>query len=178
MKRKISNTENFLLVLCKAVLEFSNVLPLPFEAKYSWVRRLRDQSGGQYYHNVSNGIKQKLISLYEKNGENFIALTEKGQLQILFAKAHRAYSGIWDHTWRLVMFDIPESSRGKKNKMRYLLRCNGFIKLQASVFVSPYPLQTDAVEYLKKANLKNYIRFVRADAIDDDRELKKQFGLS
>jgi CRISPR-associated endonuclease Cas2 len=75
------------------------------------------------------------------------------------------------------MFDIPEDHRDKRDKLRRLLKRNNFIKLQASVFISPYALNKQAVEYLKETGLDEYIRILRVDAIDKDEDLKKKFKL-
>ena len=54
---------------------------------------------------------------------------------------------------------------------------NGFYKLQASVFVSPHPLNREAIKYLKETGLYSYVRILRVDEADDDRDLRKKFGL-
>ena len=84
----------------------------------------------------------------------------------------------WDGKWRLVIFDIPESSREKRDHLRYLLKQNKFCKLQASVFISPYPLNREALEYLQFSKLFDYIRILRVDEMDNDSDLRKKFKLA
>jgi CRISPR-associated endonuclease Cas2 len=83
---------------------------------------------------------------------------------------------VWDGKWRFVFYDIPEDSKDKRQLFRKLLKRNGYQKLQASVFVNPYPLNREALDYLKKTGLINYIRIVRVDEIDDDSNLLKKFN--
>ena len=75
------------------------------------------------------------------------------------------------------MFDIPEESRELRNRFRLLLKQYGFKMLQASVFISPYPLNREAIAYLKETGLIDYIRILKVEEIDDDRDLKKYFQL-
>ncbi|MEK7161155.1 MAG: CRISPR-associated endonuclease Cas2, partial [Patescibacteria group bacterium] len=83
----------------------------------------------------------------------------------------------WDGQWRMVIFDIPEDFREKRDLLRSLLKRNQFIKLQASVFISPYALNREAIEYLNISGLKRYIRIIKIDEIDSDEDLKKRFNL-
>jgi len=46
----------------------------------------------------------------------------------------------WDHTWRLVMFDLPEHRRDAREKFRRQLRHLRFGCLQGSLWVSPDPI--------------------------------------
>ena len=75
------------------------------------------------------------------------------------------------------MFDIPEGSRDKRDKLRRLLQRSKFVKLQASVFISPFVLNREAISYLKRTGLIDYIRILRVDEIDDDKILRKHFSL-
>ena len=84
---------------------------------------------------------------------------------------------MWDGKWRIVMFDIPEVARGLRNNLRDFLKQNDFVKLQDSVFVSPYSLKKVSLQYLSQSGLIEYIRFVKAEEIDDDRSLRKKFNL-
>ena len=114
----------------------------------------------------------------DKNSKRFIKLTQNGQIEALLAKAKLVQKPkIWDGKWRLIVFDIPESSREKRDLLRMLLKKNNFYKLQASVFISPYPLNREAIQYLRETKLNEFIRILKVEEIDDDRDLKRHFGL-
>ena len=49
--------------------------------------------------------------------------------------------------------------------------------MQQSVYVSPYPLNRAAVSYLEETKLIGYIRILKVEEIDNDKDLKKHFGL-
>ncbi len=122
--------------------------------------------------------RKGFIKIVDKNNERFLKLTNKGQLEALLAKARlREKPQEWDGKWRLIIFDIPEESRQKRNHFRWLLKHNGFYQLQASVFINPYPLNREAVEYLRETGLMHYIRILKVDEMDEDKDLRKHFGL-
>jgi CRISPR-associated endonuclease Cas2 len=78
----------------------------------------------------------------------------------------------------MIMFDIPRETNDKRDKLRWLLKTSDFFKLQASVYLTPYPLNREAVTYLKNTGLIDYIRIGRLNELDDDKELIKHFKLT
>lgn len=167
--------DNILMFLSEAV----NLLPRPFETPYEHVCRLRGQSfGKRNYYNAIYGLKKRgVIAVVEKNNKRFIALTKKGQLEILLSKVKLIKTKSWDGRWRIVMFDIPEDFRGRRNVLRRFLKGLGFYKLQASVFINPYPMNREAVRYLQTTGLIEFIRMIRTDEVDNDKDLRKKFNL-
>ncbi len=75
------------------------------------------------------------------------------------------------------MFDIPESHKNKRHLFRALLKDNGYYKLQASVYISPYQLNKEAVEYLNQSKLIDFVRILRVDKMDTEKKLKNHFNL-
>lgn len=120
------------------------------------------------------------IKLSSKNDQIFIKLTKKGKLQALLLRMENDFARVrkWDGKWRVIIWDIPESSRKQRNRMRYAVKDLGFYQLQKSVFITPFPLPASAVQYLRESGLLKFIRFLRVDKLDDDRFLKKHFGVS
>lgn len=122
--------------------------------------------------------KKGLIKYVDKNNRRFIKLTRNGQLEALLAKTRLPMAQQkWDGKWRVIIFDIPEESRDKRDMFRLLLKRNNFIRLQGSVFISPYPLSREALQYLRQSGLIDYIRIFKVEEMDDDRDLKKKFLL-
>lgn len=123
--------------------------------------------------------RQKWVEVVKRNDERFLRLTRAGELEALLAKARlpAAQRTRWDGKWRLVIFDIPEESATQRDLLRRLLRKNDFYKLQASVFISPYPLNREAIDYLKETGLIEFIRIMKVDEMDDDSDLRRKFNL-
>ncbi len=83
----------------------------------------------------------------------------------------------WDKKWRVVMYDIPEKNRFKRNELRDLLVRTGFIKLQDSVWI--YPFRCDEIVALLKFKLRlgRMAVYMIVDAVENDEWLRKHFGL-
>lgn len=86
-----------------------------------------------------------------QSGERMIRLTEKGLLvcRPKFDPVER-WTREWDGKWRMVIFDVPESDRSLRAKMRRRLTIEGFGCLQKSVWISPSPFGT-MIDELKGA---------------------------
>ena len=167
--------------LVKSILSFlseiGEMIPEPFETPYAYIRRAGHIEHKRYYDTVHKLRQRGALKVVKKNNQRFLLLTRKGQLELLLSKARIKKPVKWDGKWRLVIFDIPEDARGKRDQLRYLLKQNGFDKLQASVFISPYPLNRDSLAYLQSSKLINYIRMLRVDEMDNDNGLRKRFKL-
>ena len=165
--------ESILLVL----QEWGRIVPRPFESKYGWHRRMKGINKTQFERGLRHMQGRGLVKVISKNGQRFIELTKSGELQALLSKAKRTGKQKWDGKWRLIMFDIPEEAKDKREFFRKLLKSNGFYKLQASVYINPYPINSSAIAYLKETQLMAYIRVLRVDKMDKDLDLKKHFNL-
>lgn len=155
----------------------TDLLPEPLETPRSWVKRASGISYRQYYSTIYQLKRRGAVEVFKKRGKEFLKLTSKGELDALLAKARMEKKQKWDGKWRLIVFDIPEEARKRRDQLRILLKKNHFMKLQASVFIGPYVLNRATIDYLKKSELIKYIRILRVDEIDDDSDLKKRFKL-
>jgi CRISPR-associated endonuclease Cas2 len=150
----------------------------PWNENYRAVNKSNRDCSKDYYRTAVYRLRhQGLIDIANNNGQKFLRLTRDGQLKVLVLKAVSIDRRKWDGKWRLVVFDIPEKARQERNQLRQLLKNNQFHKLQASVFISPFPLNLKAIEYLKETKLIDFIRILRVDKMDDDKDLRKQFSL-
>ena len=156
----------------------SGLFEWPLEYSDAWRRKqLSGRDRKQYYNVVAAARKKGLVKQISKNGKNFLELTAKGELQRLFVNMAVLKQNKWDGKWRILIFDIPEDAREKRNHLRGLLKKNNFVKLQQSVFINPYPLNREALRYLNQTGLKAFIRIIKVEEMDDDSDLRKKFGL-
>jgi CRISPR-associated endonuclease Cas2 len=125
--------------------------------------------------------KEKLIEeRKDSHGNIKLILTQKGRDQ---AKRLGLVGGLtrakkvrkWDGKWRIVMFDIPEKDRAFRDVLRIHLKELGFLKLQNSVFVSPYPFEKIITELAQLYQAEKYVRIVTALKIDNEKILKEKF---
>jgi CRISPR-associated endonuclease Cas2 len=176
MPKKHSTIVNALLF----ALDVANELtPMLLASPYQRGRKLLYGKNYNAYRNtVYNLHKRGSIKIINKNGKRFLQLTKKGKLEVLLAKAKMPAVGKWDGKWRLIIFDIPEWAKPQRNQLRGLLKKNNFCRLQDSVYANPYPLNREAVKYLEETGLSEYIRIIKVEEMDNDRDLKKKFGLT
>ena len=73
--------------------------------------------------------------------QRLVRLTDNARCRLLGGVDPEVeWSRCWDGVWRLVAFDIPESSRALRTRLRRRLREFRFGWLQNSVWISPHPV--------------------------------------
>ena len=122
----------------------------------------------------------KYIDVKEKNNEITITLLEAGHLKALkysIEAIHIPKQITWDKKWRLVIFDIPETKRLARNVFKDKLDEMGFVQIQKSIYVHPYPCHNE-IEFIRSLyDLGPYIRLGILDKIEGEDALRKRFGL-
>lgn len=81
----------------------------------------------------------------------------------------------WDRGWRFVMFDIPEKRRDARDALRQALKRLGFLRLQQSVFVQPFPCQDEVAAIARAFRVEPYVWLVIAREVAGDNRLRKHF---
>lgn len=94
-------------------------------------------------------------------------------MKLELAKARK-----WDGRWRILIFDIPEKIRWKRDLLRKELRDFWFYPLQKSVWVYPYPLPADFFDLWEDINFGKQLVLVESAKIENDAELRSFFGLA
>ena len=86
---------------------------------------------------------KQLLETQGRSLDRVVRLTEKGQ-QLLIGNRNpeNEWARDWDGTWNMVIFDIPESERSLRRKLRDVLRTNHFGCFQQSVWLSPHSLDS------------------------------------
>lgn len=144
-----------------------------FEGKPISKRKPRDT----FYYLRKRGLiviekKGKNISMYlTKEGER-----EAGKYQIdgLYIRKQKK----WDKKWRVIIFDISEKHRIKRDLFRGKLREMGFRQFQKSVWVYPYPCEKEINLLRDFFGLKKRDLIVlTVERIEDDEKLRKIFEI-
>ena len=83
----------------------------------------------------------------------------------------------WDGKWRVVIWDVPEKRRELRDRLRATLTRIGFVHIQHSVWVCPWPCR-DEIEWLREHyRLDNRVLFFETSKIDGDDALRARFEL-
>ncbi len=124
--------------------------------------------------------KQKLIKITEEDGEQVVELTKYGKRRILrYALDELSIEKpkIWDGKWRLVIYDVAERKRILRDIFRQALRSLGFYQLQESVWLFPYPCETQITFLREYFGVGNEVLYVVAIRLEDDAPYKMYFGI-
>jgi|SRR3989344_4680274 len=126
---------------------------------------------------IDQGI---LCQVHTENGPA-LKLTLKGEnifqrIELNNVKIQRQKN--WDKKWRIVIFDIREKKKGTRDELRLLLEKVGFLQIQDSVYLNPFP--ADKIVSMIKANygVGRSMLYMIVDQIENDLHFKKHFQLS
>jgi phenylacetic acid degradation operon negative regulatory protein len=101
-----------------------------------------------------------------KNENNFWKITKEGlhYLKKISARNHHFKIPFNSSTKNMiVIFDIPELHKKKRDWLRIELINLGFSMLQKSVWFGPSPLPKEFVKYVNEINVLPYIKFFKAE---------------
>lgn len=132
--------------------------------------------------NIASMIKKGLIKrTLSKDGVYALQLTKKGEWEsgIRNLSRHREMKNEkWDGKWRLVVFDVPQSKNKVRDELRRAVSLYGFVKLQQSVWVYPYPCD-DFVSLVRRyLGVSEDVLYLTSDYIENDRWLRYEFKLN
>ena len=121
------------------------------------------------------------LNIEKKNHQIYINLTEEGKrkagmFQIDSLKITQPKR--WDGKWRLVLFDISQIKKTRREIFRGKLKELGFYPFQKSVWAHPYPCD-DEVQLLRDflGLSSKEIQVVTVQKIEDDSFLREIFKL-
>lgn len=123
--------------------------------------------------------RNRLVEIYDKQGKTVVELTENGKKRLLVYQLDNLVlprPKTWDHYWRFVIFDIPETKKRARHALVGKLRELGFMCLQKSVWVTPYACK-DEIDFISEIlEISNFIIYIEAKYVDDEEKLKLHFS--
>lgn len=107
--------------------------------------------------------RKKLVEVSGKRGEKLFRLNHGGLEHLLNKFPTLKYRQCkWDGLWRLVVYDISEGEKNLRARLRTKLRRLGFIFVQKSVWVCPFPVDQELETFLKASGLWGRILLFKA----------------
>ena len=101
----------------------------------------------------------------------------KKKRKIFYLEVAKTKRKKWDGKWQVVVFDVWEKTRSKRDALRYEIKNFGFIQLQRSVWIYPYEC-AGFIELLKADfSFGKNIRYMVLEKLDHDDKLRKFFKL-
>ncbi len=183
-RRRKENIQNALLsiVTVAGALAVTAIAPNIFQALPHVMGKDRYKLAFKTKTAVDRLIVKGYMRRIRKGGSVFLELTGAGRQHLLIEEA-RANSPAskqrkrWDGRYRLVMFDIPEKRKSTRDRLRMLMGEFGFMRLQNSVWISPY--DCEELIALVKAELRigSAILYALVDQIEGEHKIKNYFSL-
>ncbi|MBN2093962.1 MAG: CRISPR-associated endonuclease Cas2 [Candidatus Zambryskibacteria bacterium] len=166
-----------------ALMSFALIMPNALQALKLFGIDKKKINRRKYYIDtaVEKLCKRDLIeTVIKTNGEKYAKLTEEGRKQLFkfeFESLSKHKPKKWDKKYRIVIFDVKESLRFSRDDLRRMLINFGFVMLQNSVWVYPYPCE-GAINLLKiNLEMKEEVIYMTVESIENDNWLRKYFKL-
>ncbi|GBE17217.1 CRISPR-associated endoribonuclease Cas2 [bacterium BMS3Abin15] len=156
---------------------------MPKLIKYASYRLKQNKKKNKKFYNAFYYLKNRgLVEINYKGKQMHISLTEEGkkkakkyQIDDLKIKKPRK----WDKKWRVLIFDISDKHKIKREALRGKLKELGLYQLQKSVWVCPYNFQKEIDILRGFFSFKNdEINIITASSIESDQGPKTFFGLT
>ncbi len=125
--------------------------------------------------------KKKLIQIERKGEEISVTVKNKDDVSILKYSLREVLNlkkkKKWQGKWFIVVFDVPEEERNKRNYLRSFLKEISFYPYNQSVYVFPYECEKEIGLIKKIVEGGKYISYIIAEKLERESQLKTYFGL-
>lgn len=162
---------------------FALALPF-FEASRIYrvnTRKLREEIDHEN-SNMSDKIRYLkrygFINEFVLNKENYFEITTKGIARmntIQLDNMNVPRPDGWDKKWWLVIFDVPNKRKLKRDIFRRRLNKIGFIQVQESVYVYPFKCSDQITAIAKNMGLNDDVLLLVSEIIQGEEKIIKRF---
>jgi len=120
----------------------------------------------------------KLVEVKEEKGVPIIKITHKGKQKLLRYKIDEmVLESNWDGKWRLVIYDVQTGKRANSEMFRTMLNKLRFLKLQRSVYLTPFKCE-DEIEYLRLLfEIGNEVQILKVGSLENETAYRRYFGI-
>lgn len=155
---------------------------IPRLIKYARYEKKRKEIEKRKFYNAFNYLRnQGLVEMEYRGKQLYISLTEEGKkkvgkYQIDDLEIKKPFR--WDKKWRVLIFDIDEKNKAKREALRGKLKELGLYQLQKSVWVCPYDFFKEMDILRRFFGLESSeMKMITASEIEGDKEIKIFFRL-
>lgn len=143
---------------------------------------VRNKKEKQAFCNTFYKLKKRgLIKISNRNGQIYISLTKEGRkragkYQIDNLKIKKPKK--WDKKWRILIFDIENKQKIKREALRGKIKELGLFQLQKSVWIYPHDFSNE-IKLLRDffGLTENEMQIIIADKIENDAQARMFFRL-
>ncbi|MFH1771282.1 MAG: CRISPR-associated endonuclease Cas2 [Candidatus Omnitrophota bacterium] len=123
---------------------------------------------------ISRLYKKGYISKIRKGKSVFVSLVENFWKikENSIEEKNNKHKKKWDKKWRLLIYDIPEEKKRRRNRLRRYIKDLGYGKVQDSCWVSCYDFGDQLYRFARQENILDYLciyegKFFIGKKIDD-----------
>lgn len=112
-------------------------------------------------------IKKAMYRAREKGWlkPNELKLSKEGEDRLKDMLPKNDDAPRWNGKWHIVLFDISEKEREKRNVLREFIKRLGFGKLFESTWISPFPFLGQVDQFIKSHHLKSQVILSVSDRV-------------
>ena len=123
--------------------------------------------------------QQKLVEIVERNEEKIVKISLDGRRKLLKFNLDEMElkDEKWDGKWRIIIYDILTGKREEASLFRKTLKKLKFLKLQRSVYLTPYKCY-DEIEYLRQVcGVNTEVLILTVSGLENEKAYREYFGV-
>jgi hypothetical protein len=127
-------------------------------------REMKNKAKQNYYNLIYQLKRGGLIEEKEKNNKKFFIITKKGKGKLSFLKKQHkeslpgvSYSSEENNKFIILIFDIPEKEKRKRDWLREVLKKLGLKMIQKSVWIGKTKIPKEFLDDLFKLKVIDYV---------------------
>lgn len=126
--------------------------------------------------------RRRIIDFVYEDDKVYVKILKENQMEVLkysikklldFKKEKHQ----WRRKWILLVFDVPEKERKKRQFLRDFIKQLGFYPYQQSVYVFPYECFEEVKLIKQITESGKYLKYIIAEKIEEEEKIKKFFNL-
>lgn len=155
---------------------------MPKILRYAKYKLKKRDDKKRFQRSFSYLKNQGMVKFEYKGKQLYISLTKEGQQKVrdyniddLRIKKPKE----WDKKWRILIFDVKEKNKTKREALRGKIKELGLFQLQKSVWIYPYDFKRE-LEFLRNFFYftKNEMQIIVATEIENDQEARNFFNVN
>jgi len=180
MKKNVSSTQAITLEILKYLgigILVSGILVCPNLAQlYSLIDPKRPHQRRRIRRHITQMQKEGLIQK-TNDIESPLIMTRKGRYRLVYESLTIKTQNKWDGSWRLCIFDIPETHKVSRRVFSNKISMMGMHQYQKSVYITPYDCKEEIETVTTYVHVNKFVRLIVASKIDGEKQLKHIFNL-
>lgn len=176
----MTNIKGLTSTIFDVIAESSFVISTMFSRKSFYEKSVILEFGCKPWQ-INNTLKRLEKGKYIKSKKEKFYLTPKGLLHANYYKLKNIKlnpSEKWDGKWRLIIFDIPETTRAIRDVLRGKLREWNCYKIQQSVFVYPFSCEKEIIAINKILEIEPCVKIFSVNDLGEiEKTVKQHYNL-